>query len=98
MALLLAALFVEVGFVLLVVPWSVLWDRNYFIDVFPQIRDLLTSNYLPVSPSSSRCSPRGPGARRRPFQVRNSEFRVQSDVGTAIPACLSERCTLSSAL
>jgi hypothetical protein len=46
MALLLAALFVEVGFVLLVVPWSVLWDRNYFIDVLPQIHGLLTSNYL----------------------------------------------------
>jgi len=46
MALLLAALFVEVGFVLLVVPWSVLWDRNYFFDVFPQVHDLLTSNYL----------------------------------------------------
>ena len=46
MALLLAALFVEVGFVLLVVPWSVLWDRNYFIDVVPQLHELLTSNYL----------------------------------------------------
>ena len=46
MALLLAALFVEVGFVLLVVPWSVLWDRNYFIDVFPQLHALLTSNYV----------------------------------------------------
>ena len=46
MALLLAALFVEVGFVLVVVPWSVLWDRNYFIDVVPQLHELLTSNYL----------------------------------------------------
>ena len=46
MALLLAALFVEVGFVLLVVPWSVFWDRNYFIDVVPQLQELLTSNYL----------------------------------------------------
>jgi hypothetical protein len=46
MALLLAALFVEVGFVLLVVPWSVLWDRNYFIDIVPQFHELLTSNYL----------------------------------------------------
>ena len=46
MALLLAALFVEVGFVLVVVPWSVLWDRNYFIDVVPQLQELLTSNYL----------------------------------------------------
>ena len=46
MALLLAALFVEVGFVLLIVPWSILWDRNYFIDVFPQLQAILTSNYV----------------------------------------------------
>ena len=46
MALLLAALFVEVGIVLLIVPWSVFWDRNYFIDAFPQLQSLLTSNYI----------------------------------------------------
>ena len=46
MALLLAALFVEVGIVLLIVPWSILWDRNYFIETFPQLQALLTSNYV----------------------------------------------------
>jgi hypothetical protein len=46
MALLLAALFVEVGFVLIVVPWSILWDRNYFIENVPQLQAWLTSNYL----------------------------------------------------
>lgn len=46
MALLLAALFVEVGFVLLVVPWSVLWDRNYFVEALPQLQAVLTSNYV----------------------------------------------------
>jgi hypothetical protein len=46
MALLLAALFVEVGFVLLVVPWTTFWDRNYFVDALPQVRWLLTSHYL----------------------------------------------------
>jgi hypothetical protein len=46
MALLLAALFVEVGLVLLIVPWSVLWDRNYFIEAFPQLLSLMTSNYV----------------------------------------------------
>jgi hypothetical protein len=46
MALLLAALFVEVGLVLLIVPWSILWDRNYFIDVFPQVQALATNNYV----------------------------------------------------
>lgn len=46
MALLLAALFVEVGFVLVVVPWTTFWDRNYFVEALPQVRWLLTSNYL----------------------------------------------------
>lgn len=46
MALLLAALFVEVGIVLLIVPWSIFWDRNYFIDAFPQLQSLLTSSYV----------------------------------------------------
>ena len=46
MALLLAALFVEVGIVLLIVPWSIFWDRNYFIDAFPQLLSILTSNYV----------------------------------------------------
>jgi hypothetical protein len=46
MALLLAALFVEVGFVLLIVPWSVLWDRNYFLELFPQLQAFATSNYV----------------------------------------------------
>jgi hypothetical protein len=46
MALLLAALFVEAGFVLLVAPWTTFWDRNYFMDVVPQVRGLLTSNYF----------------------------------------------------
>ena len=46
MSLLLAALFVEVGIVLLIVPWSILWDRNYFIEAFPQLQALLTSNYV----------------------------------------------------
>ena len=46
MALLLAALFVEAGIVLLIVPWSVFWDQNYFIDALPQLQTLLTSNYV----------------------------------------------------
>lgn len=46
MALLLAALFVEAGLVLLVAPWTTFWDRNYFVDAVPQVRWLLTSNYL----------------------------------------------------
>lgn len=46
MNLLIAALFAELGLVLVVVPWSPLWDRNYFLDVLPQLRVVLTSNYV----------------------------------------------------
>jgi hypothetical protein len=89
MALLLAALFVEVGFVLLVVPWSVLWDRNYFIDVVPQLQELLTSNYLRGAVSGLGVLNIGAGiaevvalfaarARRQAPSIPSSEFRVQN--------------------
>ena len=44
--LLLVALFLEVGFVLVVVPWSASWDRNYFAQVLPQLHALITNNYI----------------------------------------------------
>ena len=46
MALLIAALFAEVGLVLVVMPWSPLWDRNYFLETVPHLRALVTSNYV----------------------------------------------------
>lgn len=46
MPLLLAAFFLEVGFVLLVVPWSSYWDRNFFAQSWPPLHALLTSNYV----------------------------------------------------
>ena len=46
MPLILAALFLEVGFVLLVVPWSSYWDRNFFAQAWPALHALLTSNYV----------------------------------------------------
>jgi len=46
MALLIAALFAEVGLVLVVMPWSPLWDRNYFLEAVPQLRALAMSNYF----------------------------------------------------
>jgi hypothetical protein len=45
-ALLLAALFVEVGLALIFVPWTSLWDRNYFAELEPHARALVTSHYL----------------------------------------------------
>jgi hypothetical protein len=46
MPLLLAAFFLEIGFVLLVVPWSSYWDRNFFSQAWPPLHALLTSNYV----------------------------------------------------
>jgi hypothetical protein len=40
------AYFVEVGLVLLVVPWSPLWDRNYFVQVWPALEALTRSNLV----------------------------------------------------
>jgi len=40
------AYFVEVGLVLLVVPWSPLWDRNYFVQVWPALEVLTRSNLV----------------------------------------------------
>jgi hypothetical protein len=42
----LAALFLEVGIVLLVVPWSKYWDRNYFVESLPVLRLVLTNNFM----------------------------------------------------
>jgi len=40
------AYFVEVGLVLLVVPWSPFWDRNYFFDLWPMIAHVTRSNLV----------------------------------------------------
>jgi hypothetical protein len=42
--LLLVAFFFEVGVVLIVIPWSVFWERNYFAQMAPAI-GALTANY-----------------------------------------------------
>ena len=44
--LLLVAFFLEIGFVLIVVPWSEYWDRNYFVEALPPLRVLLTNNFV----------------------------------------------------
>jgi len=44
--LILLAYFVEVGLVLLVVPWSPLWDRNYFVQMWPALETLTRSNLI----------------------------------------------------
>ena len=44
--LLLVAFFFEVGFVLIVIPWSAFWDRNYFAQMAPPLRVLITNNFF----------------------------------------------------
>jgi len=40
------AFFFEVGLLLLVLPWSAFWDRNYFVLTWPVIKPLLTNNFV----------------------------------------------------
>ena len=44
--LLLVVFFLEVGFVLLVVPWSTFWDRNYFAQSLPAVHAMITNNFV----------------------------------------------------
>jgi hypothetical protein len=44
--LLFLAYFIEVGLVLLVVPWSPFWDRNYFLDLWPALAVVTHSNLI----------------------------------------------------
>ena len=43
--LLLVALLLETGLLLVLIPWSAFWDRNYFFEVSSAVGRLLTSNY-----------------------------------------------------
>ena len=40
------AFFFEVGLLLLVLPWSAFWERNYFVFTWPAITPFLTSNFV----------------------------------------------------
>jgi hypothetical protein len=40
------AFFLEVGLLLLVLPWSPFWDGNYFALMLPRIRPLFANNFL----------------------------------------------------
>ena len=40
------AFFLEVGLLLLVLPWSAFWERNYFAQAWPAIRPFLTNNFV----------------------------------------------------
>ena len=40
------AFFFEFGFALLIVPWSVFWDRNYFAEMVPVVHAVITNNFV----------------------------------------------------
>lgn len=44
--LLLVAIFLEIGLLLIFLPWSPFWDRNYFAQALPGVRALVTNNFL----------------------------------------------------
>ena len=43
---LLVLYFAEVGLVLIVAPWTVYWDRNYFVESLPILQAVLTSHVV----------------------------------------------------
>ncbi|HEY8535010.1 MAG TPA: hypothetical protein VIL25_01120 [Vicinamibacterales bacterium] len=44
--LLFAACFLEVGLLLVILPWTTFWDNNYLFDLVPRLRDGLHSSYV----------------------------------------------------
>ncbi len=44
--LLYVAFFVEIGLLLIVVPWSRFWDQNYFAALWPPLRPIVDSSYV----------------------------------------------------
>jgi hypothetical protein len=44
--LLFVAFFVEVGLLLIVLPWSSYWERNYFALVWPALLPLIRNNFV----------------------------------------------------
>jgi hypothetical protein len=40
------ALFLEVGLLLIVLPWSSFWERNYFVYVWPALRPALMNDFV----------------------------------------------------
>lgn len=40
------AFFLEVGLLLIVLPWSAFWEHNYFAGAWPPLQQILTNNYV----------------------------------------------------
>jgi hypothetical protein len=44
--LLFVAFFLEVGLLLVVLPWSAFWERNYFVHAWPSLRQVLGDEFV----------------------------------------------------
>jgi hypothetical protein len=44
--LLIVAIFFEIGIVLMVVPWSRYWERNYFVEAVPYVEAIATNDFV----------------------------------------------------
>jgi hypothetical protein len=44
--LILVAFYLEIGFLLIVIPWSTFWERNYFAQSLPVVETIITNNYV----------------------------------------------------
>ena len=44
--LLIVAIFFEVGVVLMIVPWSTYWERNYFVEAVPYVEAFATNTFV----------------------------------------------------
>lgn len=44
--LLFVAFFLEVGLLLIVLPWSTFWERNYFVYAWPDLRPFITNDFV----------------------------------------------------
>ena len=42
----LVALLLEAGLLLILIPWSAFWDRNYFVEAVPAVGVFLTNNFV----------------------------------------------------
>jgi hypothetical protein len=39
-------LLLEIGLLLVLIPWSSFWDRNYFAHLLPTLQDAIANNYI----------------------------------------------------
>ena len=40
------ALLLEIGLLLVLIPWSRFWEHNYFADLMPAVQFVITNNYV----------------------------------------------------